>query len=537
MATRMSLLSRVLVVTWAGVVLVAVVLAGGLRVAQSAPAGDEGAKAGASRSVEVEVKVRTPIPATGETTAEELKPHVETRVIVPAVEAMTKEENKSESDSAIAKLRERVFKSSGKRAALPVLVGGWHADSLSMALKDGTRKTVSEADGPLSLGVSEKTFTLWAGDKVLTDMSYTWSPTTFALGSQNITSGRRINLNLQQVACTGSIDLTSPDGAMLGIFDLKGDRLRIVLNDAAQGRPKDISQESCGLVLNLVRYEGGPLWIVNADGSNRREFYLPPAYAHCGSPAWSPDGSKVAFDCIRRLFGENFSDTRIMVVNSVGGQPKEVCRGLMPSWSPDGKKMAFCSYEAPHRGVCIMNADGSDVQSIDTGGWGIVWSPNPDEVAYTEGGNLCLYDLKTQQRRHLLGEHKYGYISFGFTWSPDGQWICFCGETQQGREIAVVHRDGEEKGFRVILSAQTMPGLKDIGGMLAWEPKQGNRVVASLVTADNSNRQLFFLDPEGHFPPQRLAGQDPKRWLMGPAWSPDGKQIIFCDRPIRRNSP
>ncbi len=480
MATRMTLGSKVCVMAWTGMVFLAVVLAGGMHVANSAAAADEADK------VAVELQPGPVTVLVGETGL------VAQIVISPSNEAKPVEEPANESATA-------------KRQAI---IGGWQAESVSLAAAGGGRKTMAGGNGTISLVLTKDKFTLRTGKKVLLDATYT--------------------LDDKQSPCP--MDVKSEDGAMLGLCELKDDRLQIALNDVAQGRPKDINQESNGMVLALKRYESCPLWIINADGTNPHEFYSPSDYAHCGSPAWSPDGSKLVFDSIRRLFGEGFDDTRIMVVDAAGSQPKEVGHGVLANWSPDGKKIAFCSYEAPHPGACIMSADGSNVQSIDTGGWGIVWSPKADELAYLERGKLCIYDMKTEQRRDLLGT-RYRGISFGFTWSPDGQWICFRGDSEEGQEVAVVHREGEEKGLRVLLSTRTTPGLTSIGGFLAWEPKEGNRIVASLATADNPNRQLFFLDSEGKVPLQRLAGQDPKRGCMSPAWSPDGKRIVYSVRP------
>ena len=42
------------------------------------------------------------------------------------------------------------------------------------------------------------------------------------------------------------------------------------------------------------------------------------------------------------------------------------------------------------------------------------------------------------------------------------------------------------------------------------------------------NEQLYCIDPEGKVPPQKLAGQDAAQSNFIPAWSPDGKTIVYA---------
>jgi Tol biopolymer transport system component len=133
----------------------------------------------------------------------------------------------------------------------------------------------------------------------------------------------------------------------------------------------------------------------------------------------------------------------------------------------------------------------------------------------------------------MLLDKEYRQIWYGLNWSPDAQWICYRGATENGDEAAVVHREGQEKGFRVILSRETMPELESINNFFAWEPSEGKRILVALVTKSNPNFQLYLLDAEGKAPPQRLAGQDATRSCLNGTWSPDGKRIVFCVRPGR----
>lgn len=218
------------------------------------------------------------------------------------------------------------------------------------------------------------------------------------------------------------------------------------------------------------------------------------------------------------------------MVDQSGGSAQELAAGARPSWLPDGKRIAFSSYGAAS-GACTMKTDGSDIQQIDDpGGFGVKWSPKGDEIAYAVDTNLCIRNLKTKET-HTLLDREYQRVWYGFSWSPDTEWICFMATLANNQEIAVVHREGEAKGFRVLLTRESMADYLGANNFLAWEPNEGKRILATLVTRSNRNRQLYLLDAEGKAPPQRIAGQDATRANVNGTWSPDGKRIIFCVRP------
>jgi beta-lactamase regulating signal transducer with metallopeptidase domain/Tol biopolymer transport system component len=274
-----------------------------------------------------------------------------------------------------------------------------------------------------------------------------------------------------------------------------------------------------------------PLFLIDADGSNLRSFVSMPEYTAFGSPEWSRDGKKIAFDAWRSSQGETFDQGHVFVASADGSWIADLGPGGMPSWSPDGKQITF-SHWHPASGVSIMNADGSDRHLLDADGWGAEWSPRRSEIAYVispaGGQKLCIYDVGTKDRRTLLGNKIFKYIRQGFTWSPDGEHLCFKGILPDDTaQIAVVHREGQQKDFKVLLPSADVPNVSGGSPTVCWGGS-GNQILFSVRGESDRNVQIHVLDFLGQHPARLLPGQDPGRDNLDVAWSPDGKRIVFA---------
>jgi TolB protein len=135
------------------------------------------------------------------------------------------------------------------------------------------------------------------------------------------------------------------------------------------------------------------LWTVNSDGSAPVRLTTSvqiassdqgPIFSSDLDPAWSPDGSKIAFVSNRSAW----ADTELYVMNADGSDPvkltDDTLDDYMPSWSPDSQKIAFTkSQGAP---IQIINRDGTNLVSVSAlafSSWP-AWSPDGSRLAFIQ---------------------------------------------------------------------------------------------------------------------------------------------------------
>ena len=93
-------------------------------------------------------------------------------------------------------------------------------------------------------------------------------------------------------------------------------------------------------------------------------------------PAWSPDGSTIAFGCELSAGGPS----QICTVMADGGSFRAVTPGgdLHPSWSPDGSRIVFSTSRFGGREIVTIRPDGTDLKRFNpiVSGWSPSWTPD-----------------------------------------------------------------------------------------------------------------------------------------------------------------
>jgi TolB protein len=144
------------------------------------------------------------------------------------------------------------------------------------------------------------------------------------------------------------------------------------------------------------------LWTIGPDGHASQRL------THDGtngvSPAWSPDGRRIAFT--RYVSGRSEID----VVDADGaheytvvGGPKE--QDTQPAWSPDAKRIAFVREVRGDLRLGVANADGTNVHRLpgEDSPYGVPsWSPDGRELVYSESGIAVMSVAPDGSNKHAV---------------------------------------------------------------------------------------------------------------------------------------
>ena len=195
----------------------------------------------------------------------------------------------------------------------------------------------------------------------------------------------------------------SPDGSKIAFHRQNGFRTDIWVMNADGSNPVAVlpgdtfnaqpSWSPDGNKLVFASNKSGPgkveIWVANADGTDLVRLTTAiqvsadgqgPIFSSDIDPAWSPDGSRIAFSSSR----DGIADRELYVMNADGTNQTRLTDNTIddhrPTWSPDSQKIAFDANGG--RGIVIINRDGTNPVNVTTDGFDPAWSPDGSRLAY-----------------------------------------------------------------------------------------------------------------------------------------------------------
>src|SRR6266550_2326028 len=203
------------------------------------------------------------------------------------------------------------------------------------------------------------------------------------------------------------------------------------------------------------------IFLLSADGTS--DVNLTSNVAYDSWPAWSPDGTQLAFESNRddlyhtevyvltlssgsvaRLTADTSHEDAQPAWSPLGNRLASVS-DVQPAWSPDGSKIAFASDRSSPRGI-------GDIYVMDTTGAGVVnltqnaandlapaWSPDGTKIAFMSdrdpaGFAVWVMDSDGSNPVRVSPTTPCGVPS----WTPDGQRLAF----ECDADIWVANADG-----------------------------------------------------------------------------------------------
>ncbi len=213
------------------------------------------------------------------------------------------------------------------------------------------------------------------------------------------------------------------------------------------------------------------------------------------SPAWSPDGSHLAYVSFEQRHAVVYVQSlvtgqRLLLAHYPGSNSA-------PAWAPDGRQLAIVLSRDGAAQIYLVNPDGSELRRISFSGaidTEPCFSPDGQYLLYTsdQGGSPQIYRMPADGRGAPERLTYGGGQNFSPRYSPDGKSFTFT-HLENGRfNIAIQEFATQQMQLLTDGGWEKRPSFAPNGKLILFANEAQGRGILSTVSSDGRVKQRMF---------------------------------------------